>query len=138
MNTRTDYLIRVIDQMCAFMLQVAHLLQKNQLDEAQEVINTALRQLAGMDPKMLDMFPAEEIIRLFSQNGDHVNIFYMAEFLKLKAEVYRMKKETTDYEMTARKALALYTYSATQLKDGKLLAQCSAATAEIKGWLVSA
>ncbi len=138
MNSKTDYLIRVIDQMCAFMLQVAHLLQKNQLDEAQEVINTALRQLAGMDPKMLDMFPAEEIIRLFSQNGDYVNIFYMAEFLKLKAEVYRMKKEITDYETIARKALALYNYSATQLKDGKLMAQCSAAIAEIQGWGVPA
>jgi len=138
MNSKTDYLIRVIDQMCAFMLQVAHLLQKNRLDEAQEVINTALRQLAGMDPKMLDMFPAEEIIRLFSQNGNYVNIFYMAEFLKLKAEVYRMKEEIADYETTARKALALYKYSATQLKDGKLMAQCSAAIAEIQGWGVPA
>lgn len=104
-----DYLMRLIQQFTVTLGQVILKRQNRQLAEAMELIAQAMKQLLGLNSKLVRALSAKDIIALLSTNGhfDAGKGLLLSDMLQAESELHDDAGEDNEAEACRMKALEL-------------------------------
>lgn len=106
---RRDYLLRMIEQFTVTMAQVLLQRQNRRLAEAMELIAQAMKQLLGLNSKLVRALSVKDIIGLLSANGhfDAGKGLLLSDMLKAEGELLGDAGEPLEAESCFLKSLEL-------------------------------
>jgi len=104
-----DYLMRLIQQFTVTLGQVILKRQNRQLTEAMELIAQAMKQLLGLNSKLVRALSAKDIIALLSTNGhfDAGKGLLLSDMLQAESELHDDAGEDIEAEACRMKVLEL-------------------------------
>lgn len=89
-----DYIMRMIQQMARFLGQIIAKKESGLYDEALGDVQTAFKQLLGLDPKAVKTLPEREILAILGLRGriHGETCLAVAQLLKQEAEVLELQQ----------------------------------------------
>ncbi|MCS7463746.1 DUF6483 family protein [Paenibacillus doosanensis] len=86
---RRDYLVRMIEQFTVTLGQVMFQRQQRRFQEAMELLTQAMKQLLGLNSKMVRALSAKDVIALLTTNGyfDAGKGLLLSDMLKAEGEL---------------------------------------------------
>lgn len=64
-----DYILRMIEQSARMLRQIIFLRKNGQLEQAMELLTQAMKQLSGLNAKLVERLPVDELLVLLSPRG---------------------------------------------------------------------
>ncbi len=95
---KNDYIMRMIEQLSAFLVQIAGFKAKKQYQEGRQIINEAIKELFGLHPQTLVTLDYKDLMMLISTGGrelDQAKNIMLSELLKENADLYDMEGNDT-------------------------------------------
>ena len=130
-----DFILRMINQAVAVLLQISGFRQAKQYQQAQQAIDQSLEQLLGLRADLLKQLDDEVIFRILTlqDNLDIERVVVVAELFKVEGDILADQNRMAESQQSYLRALTFYLEAS--LSDQSI--SPPAKLAEQVEWLVS-
>lgn len=119
---RRDYLMRLIEQTTEVLHKVMFARKNHRLQEALELLNQAMRQLLGLNSKLIHALSTKDLLALLSKDGeiDQGKVLALGDMLNAQAAAQDESGHTIEARKTGLKALELLLFAREMDSRGEL------------------
>ncbi|CAG7645895.1 DUF6483 family protein [Paenibacillus allorhizosphaerae] len=106
---RRDYILGLIEKAAVAVYKVAAARRNAQFEEAMALLNQAMKQLLGMNSKLIGALSVKDLLAMFSQDGgiDQGKVLAAGDLLHAEASVWKEAGNETAARQTALKCVEM-------------------------------
>ncbi|MBP1153857.1 MULTISPECIES: DUF6483 family protein [unclassified Paenibacillus] len=119
---RRDYLMRLIEQTTEVLHKVMFARNNHRLQEALELLNQAMRQLLGLNSKLVHALSTKDLLALLSKDGDidQGKVLALGDMLNAQAAAHEESGHTAEARKAGLKVLEILLFAREMDSRGEL------------------